>query len=133
MHIGSSPTFGTKSQMSTKTLRVLVLLIFMAIFILWLSLLKTTPTNDKIVAVGGSVAGLAAAIVAVRNGATILIIERFPYFGGTATASLMANIVGFRNQVEPDGIQTTKGIGEEIILELLKINGARHRNWSKPE
>ena len=42
---------------------------------------------------GGGVAGFTAAIAAARNGANTLIIERFPYFGGTATASLMANIV----------------------------------------
>ncbi|HEY5466551.1 MAG TPA: FAD-dependent oxidoreductase [Clostridia bacterium] len=78
---------------------------------------------DTIV-IGGGVAGFTAAIAAARNGANTLIIERFPYFGGTATASLMANIVGYRNQVKPDAIQTTKGIGEEIILELLKIHGA---------
>jgi len=77
-----------------------------------------------IVVVGGGVAGWSAAVAAARNGADTLIIERFPYFGGTATASLMANIVGFRNQVEPDGIQTTKGIGEELILRLLEIKGA---------
>jgi len=77
-----------------------------------------------VVVVGGGVAGWSAAVAAARNGASTLIIERFPYFGGTATASLMANIVGFRNQVEPDGIQTTKGIGEELILRLLEIKGA---------
>ena len=77
-----------------------------------------------VVVVGGGVAGWSAAVASARNGANTLIIERFPYFGGTATASLMANIVGFRNQVEPNGIQTTKGIGEELILRLLKIKGA---------
>jgi len=76
------------------------------------------------VVVGGGTAGWSAAVAAARNGAKTLVIERFPFFGGTATASLMANIVGFRNQVPPDGIQTTKGIGEELILRLLEIGGA---------
>ena len=49
-----------------------------------------------VIVVGGGVAGLTAAIASARNGARTLIIERFPYFGGTATASLMADIVGFR-------------------------------------
>ena len=77
-----------------------------------------------VIVVGGGVAGLTAAIASARNGARTLIIERFPYFGGTATASLMADIVGFRNQVQPDSIQTTKGIGEEIMLELIRLGGA---------
>ena len=77
-----------------------------------------------VVVVGGGVAGFPAAIAAARNGARTLIIERFPFFGGTATASLMANIVGFRNQVEPDYLQTTRGIGEELMLRLLADGAA---------
>lgn len=77
-----------------------------------------------VVIIGGGCAGFPAAIAAARNGAKTLIIERFPFFGGTATASLMANIVGFRNQVEPSYLQTTKGIGEELILRLLEAKGA---------
>lgn len=85
-----------------------------------------------VVVVGGGCAGLSAAIASSRNGAKTLIIERFPFFGGTATASLMANIVGFRNQVEPDYLQTTKGIGEELILKLLEIGGAVHSRNAYP-
>jgi hypothetical protein len=77
-----------------------------------------------VVVVGGGCAGFPAAIAAARNGAKTLIVERFPFFGGTATASLMANIVGFRNQVEPDDLQTTKGIGEELMLELIADGAA---------
>jgi len=80
-------------------------------------------TYDVIV-VGGGCAGLAAATAAARNGVRTLIIEQFPFFGGTATASLMANIVGVRNQVPPDDLQVCKGIGEELILRLLALGGA---------
>ena len=87
-----------------------------------------------VVVVGGGVAGLAAAAASARNGANTLILERFPYLGGTATASLMANLVGFRNQVKPDGIQTTKGIGEELVLALLNSGGAeKSRNAYESE
>lgn len=85
-----------------------------------------------VVVVGGGCAGFPAAIAAARNGAKTLIIERFPFFGGTATASLMANIVGFRNQVEPDYLQTTKGIGEELMLRLMEIGGAVHSRNAYP-
>ena len=77
-----------------------------------------------VVIVGGGCAGLAASIAAARNGARTLVMERFPYFGGTATASLMTNIVGTRNQVRPNDLQVCKGIGEELILGLLHENGA---------
>ena len=85
-----------------------------------------------VVVVGGGCAGFPAAIAAARNGARTLIIERFPFFGGTATASLMANIVGFRNQVEPDYLQTTKGIGEELMLLLIGEGGAVHSRNAYP-
>lgn len=75
------------------------------------------------VVVGGGCAGFTAAVAAARNGARTLILEQFPFFGGTATASLMANINGFRNQVKPDSLQTTKGIGEEVILKLREADG----------
>ena len=85
-----------------------------------------------VVVVGGGCAGFPAAIAAARNGARTLIIERFPFFGGTATASLMANIVGFRNQVAPDDLQTTAGIGEELMLRLLAQGGATHSRNAYP-
>jgi hypothetical protein len=73
------------------------------------------------VVVGGGPAGLAAAIASARNGARTTLVERFGYLGGTATASLMACINGFRNQVEPDATQTVRGIAEEIILGLREV------------
>lgn len=85
-----------------------------------------------VVVVGGGCAGFAAAVASARNGARTLILERFPFFGGTATASLMANIVGMRNQVEPNNLQVCKGIGEELILRLFdKGNACVTRNAYK--
>lgn len=85
-----------------------------------------------VVVVGGGCAGFPAAIAAARNGARTLIIEQFPFFGGTATASLMANIVGFRNQVVPDDVQVTMGIGEELMLKLIASGGAIHSRNAYP-
>ena len=77
-----------------------------------------------VVVVGGGCAGFAAAVASARCGAKTLVLERFPFFGGTATASLMANIVGMRNQVRPNDLQVCKGIGEELILRLIGVGGA---------
>ena len=82
-------------------------------------------TYDVIV-VGGGCAGFTAAVAAARNGARTLILEQFPFFGGTATASLMATIVGTRNQVQPDDLQVCKGLGEELILRMIEQHGAAH-------
>lgn len=76
-----------------------------------------------VIVVGGGPAGLAAGIAAARNGARTVLIERFAYLGGTATASLMACVNGFRNQVEPDATQVVRGIPEEIVLKMKEIDG----------
>ncbi len=79
--------------------------------------------DTEVIVAGGGPAGLTAAIAAARAGAKTTLVEQFAYLGGTATASLMACINAFRNQVEPDGKQTVRGIGEEIILRLKDIGG----------
>ncbi len=76
-----------------------------------------------VVIVGGGPAGFSAAIASARNGAQTVLIERFGYLGGTATASLMACINGFRNQVEPDTTQTVRGIAQEIVLMMKSMGG----------
>lgn len=90
----------------------------------------TEPTRQipvvrdvDVIVVGGGPAGLVSAIAAARNGAKTVLVERFGYLGGTATASLMACINGFRNQVEPDSTQTVRGIAEEIVLNLKAMDG----------
>ncbi|HET6426823.1 MAG TPA: FAD-dependent oxidoreductase, partial [Phycisphaerae bacterium] len=80
----------------------------------------------EVIVVGGGPAGLAAAIASARQGAATVLIEQFGYLGGTATASLMACINGFRNQVEPDSTQVVRGIAEEIVLELKALGGLGH-------
>ena len=86
-----------------------------------------------VIVVGGGPAGFASALSSVRNRARTIIIERFPFFGGTATASLMTNINGYRNQVKPDGLQTSKGIAEEVILRLKEINGLGRSSYAQEE
>ena len=86
---------------------------------------REIPVYGKydVLVVGGGFAGVGAAIAAARNGASVLLIERYSALGGTGTIGLMNNINGFRNQVKPDHIQTSKGIAEETILRLKEIDG----------
>ena len=86
---------------------------------------RTIPVarDADVIVVGGGPAGLVAAVAGARNGAKTVLVERFGYLGGTATASLMACINGFRNQVKPDATQTVRGIAEEIVLQLKVLDG----------
>ena len=45
--------------------------------------------------VGGGTAGVAAAVGAVRAGASVVLIERNPYLGGEATHSGVSAFCGF--------------------------------------
>jgi hypothetical protein len=96
---------------------------------------KEIPVYGRfdVIVVGGGPAGFAAALSSLRNGARTIIIERFAFFGGTATASLMTNINGYRNQVKPDGLQTSKGISEEVILRLKEIDGLGRSSYPQEE
>jgi hypothetical protein len=86
-----------------------------------------------VIVVGGGPAGTVAAIASARVGASTVLIEQFGYLGGTATASLMACINGFRNQVEPDSTQTVRGIAQEIILELRRLGGLGKSPYKQKE
>jgi hypothetical protein len=76
-----------------------------------------------VIVVGGGFAGVGAAVAAARGGVKTLIVEKFSSFGGIGTMGLMNNVNGFRNQVKPDHIQTSRGLAEETILRLKAIDG----------
>jgi glycine/D-amino acid oxidase-like deaminating enzyme len=66
--------------------------------------------------VGGGVAGIAAAVAAARSGAKTLLVERFGFLGGIATAGGMN--MGFAPY------DTTSGIGREIYTRLISRDAA---------
>jgi hypothetical protein len=76
-----------------------------------------------VIVVGGGVAGIASSIASARNGAKTVLIERYGFLGGVATAGLMNSMNGFRNQRKPNHIQTVRGIAEEIVLEMHELGG----------
>jgi hypothetical protein len=84
-----------------------------------------TPVNFEpdVVVVGGGVAGIAASIACARNGVSTLMVERYGFPGGIATAGLMNSINGFRNQRPPNHVQTVKGIAAEMVHELYRLGG----------
>ena len=71
--------------------------------------------SAEVVVAGGGPAGAAAAISAARNGADVLLVERYGFLGGTATAGLMCCMNGFRNERPPQDLQAINGIAEEVV------------------
>ena len=68
---------------------------------------------------GAGPSGICAAIAAKRGGANVLLIENSGLLGGTNILSLVGPLMTYHNMKN----QVIKGIAEEIIERLKKING----------
>ena len=75
---------------------------------------RATPPVDVLV-VGGGNAGCAAAIAAARSGARTLLVERYGFLGGTATAGMVGPWMTFHAGSE----RIVGGIAQEIVERLV--------------
>jgi len=85
--------------------------------------LNVVAETDVVVA-GGGPGGIMAALASARTGAKTLLIERYGFLGGMATAGLMTSFNGFRNEHPPDHVQTVRGIAQELVDRLREAGGA---------
>jgi hypothetical protein len=79
----------------------------------------TTGTYDVLV-IGGGNAGCAAALAAARHGARTLLIERYGFLGGTATAAMVGPWMTFHSGEE----RIVGGIAQEIVERLIRRGGS---------
>ena len=95
--------------------------------------LPVLHTTDVLV-VGGGSAGVCAAIAAKRTGAEVTIVERYGHFGGLWTGGLVVLVVGMYVQGESGRKQVTRGLGEEMLTRLDKLDPGvvGHRPGSDP-
>ena len=70
-----------------------------------------------VVVVGGGIAGTAAALAAVRNGAKVLLVEKMTVLGGLATAGL---VVWYLPLCDGMGHKVISGISEELLYVSIK-------------
>ena len=77
------------------------------------------PDFDVLI-VGGGNAGCAAAIAAARHGARTLLVERYGFLGGTATAAMVGPWMTFHSGSE----RIVGGIAEEIVERLMRKGGS---------
>ncbi len=75
----------------------------------------TRRADHDVLVVGGGNAGCAAAIAAARAGASTLLVERYGFLGGTATASMVGPWMTFHSGDE----RVVGGIAQEIVERLV--------------
>lgn len=86
--------------------------------------------QTEVLVVGGGPAGIAAAIAASRIGARTLLVERYGFLGGTATAALVGP---FMTCYSLDGsIQLVRGVFDELVRRMEAIGGATHPSKTAP-
>jgi hypothetical protein len=69
-----------------------------------------------VLVIGGGNAGCAAAIAAARHGARVLLVERYGFLGGTATASMVGPWMTFHSGED----RIVGGIAQEIVERLMQ-------------
>lgn len=73
-----------------------------------------------VLVIGGGNAGCAAAIAAARHGAKTLLVERYGFLGGTATAAMVGPWMTFHSGSK----RIVGGIAQEIVERLIRKGGS---------
>ncbi len=73
-----------------------------------------------VLVIGGGNAGCAAALAAARNGTRVLLVERYGFLGGTATASMVGPWMTFHSGED----RIVGGIAQEIVERLVVRGGS---------
>lgn len=78
--------------------------------------------NDyDVLVIGGGNAGCAAALAAARHGARTLLVERYGFLGGTATAAMVGPWMTYHSGTE----RIVGGIAQEIVERLVAMGGSQ--------
>lgn len=74
-----------------------------------------------VLVIGGGNAGCAAALAAARSGARTLLVERYGFLGGTATAAMVGPWMTYHSGNE----RIVGGIAQEIVERLVALGGSQ--------
>lgn len=76
--------------------------------------------RSDVVVVGGGPAGFAAALAARREGASVTLVERYPYLGGLASGGMVLVLDDMHNGDEV----TVQGVCMEMIERMARVGAA---------
>ena len=82
---------------------------------------RTRIMEADVVVIGAGPAGIAAAIAAGRQGASVILIERYGFVGGMSTAAGVYPWMTFHTQ---QGVRVIGGIAQEIVERLMERGGS---------
>src|SRR5438270_3496171 len=80
----------------------------------------TAMRDYDVLVVGGGNAGCAAALAAARHGAKTMLVERYGFLGGTATAAMVGPGMTFHSGEK----RIVGGIAQEIVDRLVAMGGS---------
>jgi hypothetical protein len=86
---------------------------------------RQTPLAGEfdVVVLGGGPAGIAAAAAAARNGAKVLLVERYGFLGGMGTAAGVTNFCGLHANVFGRIRQVVHGVADELLDRMRALGG----------
>ncbi|MFC4276108.1 FAD-dependent oxidoreductase [Achromobacter aloeverae] len=76
-----------------------------------------------VVVLGGGPAGLLAATCAARNGASVLLIERYGFLGGMGTAAGVSNFCGLHANIHGEIKQVVHGTADDLLDRMRALDG----------
>ncbi|HEV3360669.1 MAG TPA: FAD-dependent oxidoreductase [Pseudonocardiaceae bacterium] len=82
-----------------------------------------------VVVVGGGAGGIGASVGAAQAGASVLLVEQYPFLGGAATTSSVLTYCGFFDQ---RGERVVAGVGEQVLRQLRDLGAYQEKlmNWT---
>jgi hypothetical protein len=95
---------------------------------------RRLPVIDSadIVVLGGGSAGLSAAVSAARLGADVLLIERYGFLGGVATAAMVTSFCGLYFDRTEDACRIVRGFADDLLSLIDQQGGLAHPRRVKP-
>lgn len=86
---------------------------------------RETPVYGEfdVVVLGGGPAGIAAAASAARNGARVLLLERYGFLGGMGTAAGVTNFCGLHANVFGEIRQVVHGVADDLLDRMRALDG----------